>query len=303
MIQAIRSLVVGLFVGSFALACDGGGQVVNDPDMGPVLAGDEAEVAELGVAKQAVSSPTTVNQICGGPVHNLGVAGLTGVPGPQARVNTGAPNNVYAVPAATAWLIRFSAPGGFTGTDLTRIQNDATNAESLLVNTAGVHYSYAHTTGNAPIKVVALADDFQNVATSIDLFASVTCQAGNILSEPLSIPGVYVRESTSNDACSIGIRLAKVTRLIAGTTAQDRVIKHAISWALAGIGGLGDTSASTPNKLVEITNRAVNVNASKGTVPSGQACIANNWTEPNTLNYKLCNTVGCQLCAELPCGY
>lgn len=266
-----------------------GGKVVDDPDLGPTL---EGEPVDIGVSTQSLTSSFTI-PVVSGKNFALGVAQLNGVPGAQAHFESSAPpNQVYNEPYTVSWSLRFT---GFAGADLTEIQNDATNAESVITSNIGLTYSYFHTTGNAKIKVQNLADDLL-AGGSIDKFVAVQCTPGNLLTENvLPINGIYREISTANDACTISIRLDKIRRLVSGTTPQDRVIKHGIDWALAGIGGLGEstnTNAAINNPSTDITNRMLNLNATKATLPSGQKCLANNWTNPGSLTF----------CAGLSCS-
>lgn len=278
------------------LAC--GGEPGDDFDKGP----SNSEV-EIGQVEEAITSQYSDASLTGKNLA-LGVSSLNGVPGFQANVTSGAPaNQTYYVPFSTSFFLRFNAGGGFTGADLTRVQAAATVGESVLTNLIS-GYTYTHTTGNAGIKVVQLADDGGSDSSSIDKFFSVTCTAGTVLTEPAGpVPGLYQKISTANDACSIGVKLAKVKRLVSGTTPQDRVLRHGFSWALAGIGGLGDTTANTPNKLTDVTNRATNINANKNTMPGGQACLASTWTGSASNTYGLCVSVGCSFCSSIPNGY
>jgi hypothetical protein len=290
-----------MLASSAVLAC-GSADVYNDSDLGPVLAGEDEG---LGTVEQAIgTSQTTMNGVFSNPKsYVLGVSSLTGIPGAQAYQSQSTTQQVN-VPNTHSWSVRFS--GFAAGAELTRVTNDATAAESVLTNNIGVGSTWFHVgpTIGARIQITKLADDGLNDKSTIDKLASVVCSQGSVLSEPTAINGVFraLSTSTSPPACTVGIRLAKIQRLVSGSTPQDRVIKHAISWALAGIAGAGDTAAASLNSATDVTHRQVNENITKASMPSGQVCLLSHWCGDAAQEYKLDFACGF-FCDELPLAY
>lgn len=270
---------------------------VHEVDGVSITSVDLEENGDLGTLEQPIVSNYTIPAGAGNNKNNsLGVAALTGVPGAQANVGPGAPaSQQYLVPYTVSWTMRFT---GFSAPDQANLETAFGTGENVLVS-LGTGYSYTHTAGNAKIRVLALADDGGSSAASIDSFFSVSCSPGSVLSEPGgSVPGIYSKISSANDACSIGVRYSKIVRLIAGATTQRRVMSHGASWALAGIGGLGDT-ATVYSTLV--TSRSVNTALIKNSMPTTQACLASHWSGAAQNTYELSASSFCN--GALPIGY
>ena len=295
-----------------SIACGTAGEVYNDPDLGPVVAGEEP--LELGTLEQPITSLGTIDNGLGqffgnNKTNSIGVSGLQGTPGKQADVSPGAPaNQVYLVPDTVSWSVKIT--GFAAGAETTRITDQATAAESVLTNTIGVGSSWFHVTGTTHrIALTKLPDDGGPLG-DISKFVSVTCNSGASLSEPGNpVPGLFFKVSNANGGCQVGVRLAKVIRLISGVTPQNRVIKHGIDWALAGIAGAGENSVSTqfgsgndPDN--DVTNRKLNLNITKANMHQSQKCLMTTWTNPASNSFQVCNTLGCPAqCQELPPNY
>lgn len=302
--NAIKFLLAALV----CAAC-GGAEVYNDPDLGPVVAGEEPidgySDDEIGIAQQAIGTGLTLTGIFNTRSYTIGVHGFNNSADQQSYQAQPALNEIL-VPNTHVWSVKFA---GFTaGTELTRITNNATASESLLNSNLAVGSSWFHVNPgvSARIQIEKIADDGLNDKSTIDKFGFVTCSptAGAALSEPTPINGVYraIAPSAPTGSCKLQLRLAKVLRLVSGTTPQDRVIKHFISYGLAAVAGAGSTAANTFNATTDVTNRKLNENQTKNTMPGGQVCLMQHWCGDSVQNYAL--DFGCGFfCDELPVGY
>lgn len=265
---------------TLAFGCGGATEDLESPDLD--TAGDEVE---LGTAEQTITTDTTTT----GRV--VGSTELNGRPGAQASSSVG---GNHFLPGTPVLQWRFT---GLNAADTTLMRTAALNGKADIAGN-GVAVSGSESSGSARIKVVQLADDGNIFNGNITDFFSVTCQAGSLLGEAQPLPGLWFKTSTGSDSCTIGVKEAKIKRLIAGVTPQARVRRHGMAWGFAGIMGGGDTSQPYSNFL---TSRQVNQNSTKSVLPPGQVCLLNGvdtLTGGNTLS--IANNPNC---AELPAGY
>lgn len=268
---------------AIAATAFGCGDAQDDVD----TAGDEIE---LGTAEQGITTATTLGS--GVNVRGIGVSALNGVPGSQARPNQ---STNYLVPGQKSWSVYTS---GFSSADDALVRTAAQNGGADITNNGtGYQYVFPSSTSNASVKIVKVPDDGGTGKSTINLFFSVVCQTAGFLSESPTVNANFTKISTAHDACVIGVKEDKVKRLISGTTAQARVRRHGMAWALAGIGGLGETSTVDSCNM---TSRSVNESATKSCLPDGQDCLGNFLSNVAVGNYAIDSV---NHCTALPSGY